>query len=317
MADISGAQSDSQLDQLDLALIASLNGNVRKPTRKIADELDVSAPTIKRRIERLVGNDIISLSPVVDLDAAGYTYLLIIGIKVENRSPLRVAKKIATLPETLTVNVVLGHFDIEVVAALKTRNEVGLLLSEILPAIKGVASLVPALALDVWKFQSSCAPIVSSRNTNKKKLLEPLDLEIIECLHRDCRVSNRSVAAHLGISESSVRVRLKRMQEEKQVSLATAHRLQDSFTTAAFVGISVQGQPIASVCKALIKIPEVSFVCTTLGRHDIMCCVSVSELSTLTHVLHEGIVKITGVKSTEPSHCLQQIKHQLRLGLVL
>ena len=72
-----------------------------------------------------------------------------------------------------------------------------------------------------------------------------------------------------------------------------------------------------SVCRSLATIPEVSFVATTLGRHDLICALNVSEVEQLTHLLHEKIVPIEGVKSTAPSHCLQQIAHQSELGFIL
>jgi Lrp/AsnC family transcriptional regulator for asnA, asnC and gidA len=305
------------LDSLDQAVLASLSVNVRRSVSDIASQLAVSTPTIKRRIDRMLDEGKVRLTPVLDLHAAGYEYLMMIGVRVENRSPLLVATDIAQLPQALTVNVVLGHFDIEVVAAVKTREEVGALLSNALTTIEGVASLAPALALDVWKFSNSCVSVDPATVSSQKKQLEPLDLSIVECLKKDVRISNRAVATQLDISESAVRVRIKRMQQQKQLAFSAAYRPEGDAVKAAFVGISVQGGTVAAVCRQLMAIPEVSFVCTTLGRHDIMCCLDVTELDRLTQVLHDKIVTIDGVKSTEPSHCLKQLKHQAALGLIL
>lgn len=310
-------QAKRPLDKLDVNLIDSLTGNIRRPAHEIAKELEISSPTIKRRIDRLLQEQAISLSPVVDLHAAGYVFLMMIGVKVENQSPLCVASAIAEVPEVLTVNVVLGHFDIEVVAAVKSREDVGSLLTNTLSFIPGVASLSPALSLDIWKFQSRCTPTVQDGSREQKQQLDALDLEIIDSLKQDARASNRAIGAKLGVSESAIRVRIKRMQEERQISLATVHNLHTGPDEAAFVGISAQGGKITAICDALAKVAAVNFVCTTLGRHDIMCCINVISLDHLTAILREAITTIPGVKSVESSHCIKQVKHQTLLGLIL
>lgn len=310
-------QASRPIDKLDASLITALTGNIRRSAHDIASELQVSSATVKRRIERLRQDRLISLSPVVDLHAAGYGFLMIIGIKVGNRSPFSVASAVAELPQALTVNVVLGQFDIEVVAAVKSREDVSDLLTKTLSLIPGVASLSPALALDIWKFQSSCTPEMVGLARATKKTLDSLDLEIINCLNDDPRASNRAIANQLDVSESAIRVRIKRMQEEKQISLTTVHNLQNGLAEAAFVGIRAQGDKITDVCRALAEVPEVSFACTTLGRHDIMCCVDMVSLDGLAEILHVTIANIPGVTSVESSHCMKQIKHQSLLGLIL
>ena len=310
-------QVSRSIDKLDHRLITALTGNIRRPAHDIATELKVSSTTIKRRIERLLQDRLISLSPVVDLHAAGYEYLMIIGVKVGNQSPLSVASEVAKLPQALTVNVVLGNFDIEVVAAVKSRDEVAGLLTNTLSLIPGVASLSPALALDIWKFQSSCTPEMVGLSRATQKTLDTLDLKIINSLNNNPRASNRAIATQLDVSESAIRVRIKRMQDEKQISLSTVHNLQNGLDEAAFIGISAQGDKITTVCRALAEVPEVSFACTTLGRHDIICCVDMVTLDGLVEVLHSTIANIDGVKSLETSYCMKQIKHQTLLGLIL
>lgn len=305
------------MDETDRALAAALEGNVRRPTRELAEAVGISAPTARRRIERLRSVGLLHLGPVLDLHAAGYEYLLIIGIKVEGRSPLRVAEDVAALEPALTVNVVVGACDVEVVAAVKDREAVSTLLAESLVAITGVAHVDSALALEVWKFQRGRLTATHRRAPSRRERLDPLDLSIVHCLAEDVRKSNRAIAAELAISESAVRSRIKRMQASKQLSLATPYPIPASPVNDAFVGLRVRGGTSRAVCQALSAIDEITFVCTTLGRHDIICCIHVTELEALTEVLHDKVIGIPGVKSTAPSHCIKQLKHQSLLGLVL
>ncbi|HAN69282.1 Lrp/AsnC family transcriptional regulator [Haliea sp.] len=311
------AVSTYQPDALDIAIMAALEGDIRRPTQTLSDTVGASPITVRRRIERLLEQSVISLAPLVDLHAAGYPNLLLIGINVEHISPFDVAHAIAALPAALTVNVVLGRHDIELVAALPSREGVSTFLTETLPRIAGIARVTPAMALDVWKFRRGYQAHSAEDVPREHRLLDTVDRRIVASLRQNARKSNRAVAAEIGASESAVRSRIKRMQRTRQISFEYLQVHRDDPMSAAFVGIDVHGGSGRSVCRALATIPEVSFVATTLGRHDLICALNVTQVEQLTGLLHEKVVPIDGVKSTAPSHCLQQIAHQSELGLIL
>ena len=49
-----------------------------------------------------------------------------------------------------------------------------------------------------------------------RRNLDEADQAIVERLSRDARVSNREIAEQLGVTEGTVRARVKRMEEEKR-----------------------------------------------------------------------------------------------------
>lgn len=305
------------LDALDHAIIEALEGNIRRPTQSIAAAVGTTAATVKRRLDRLQSQQHITLSPLVDLRATGYEYLLLVGIRVQRLSPYKVAEALGRLPESLTVNVTLGNQDIELVAAARDRESASRLISETLPGIDGVAHLEAALSLDVWKFRRSVQDLSRTSRRSPPMLLDPLDHRIIQSLRHVARKSNRAVAAEIGVSETAVRNRLHRMQANKQLNFDYVWRAVGIKDVAAFVGIDVDSGDAPDVCRALTAIKEVSFVATTLGRHNIICTINVDDLDSLTSVLHDQIVPIPGVRITWPSHCLSQVIHQLELGFIL
>jgi Lrp/AsnC family transcriptional regulator, regulator for asnA, asnC and gidA len=152
----------------------------------------------------------------------------------------------------------------------------------------------------------------------KKTLLDVLDVRIIDCLKNDVRMSNRKVAAALHISEGTIRTRLKRMLDEKQIRLtATSDLEQLNFPKVAYIGVDAQGNKTTAICQALAALPEINFVCTTLGRHEIFCCAVLPGFEPITETLQKKITEIPGVKNTESSHCIKHIKNQIELGLIL
>ena len=102
------------LDALDEGIIGLLRGDGRMPYRAIARELAVTESTVRARVRRLEESGTMRVVAVTDIEAAGYSLLLAIGIQVEDRSPEAVARELARLPEVFSVNVVVGAQDIEV-----------------------------------------------------------------------------------------------------------------------------------------------------------------------------------------------------------
>ena len=52
-----------------------------------------------------------------------------------------------------------------------------------------------------------------------RRRLDPVDESIVTRLARDARISNRQIADDLGVTEGTVRARIKRMEEEKQIRI--------------------------------------------------------------------------------------------------
>jgi DNA-binding Lrp family transcriptional regulator len=55
--------------------------------------------------------------------------------------------------------------------------------------------------------------------------LDQLDQQLIAILALDARVSNRKIAADLGMTEGTVRGRIKRLQQEGMIAFHGHHRL--------------------------------------------------------------------------------------------
>jgi len=313
------AKADSRsTDELDDRLITILQEDVRHPVGKIARRLGISTPTVRRRIQKLKDDNILYMGVITDLYAVGYEFLIFCGVKVTGREALSVATDIAKLSDTLTVNLVQGHFDIEAVLATKSKEEIGRLLLHVVASIPGVDSVAPSLALDVWKFQADTVPPNPSLIARKKPQLDRLNLEILDCLQNDARMSMRGVASRLGVTSSTVRARYRQMLDRKQSRL-TAVRSQETERAqqVAYLGILVTGGTAADVCTVISALPEISFVATTLGPYDIIACAVMTEQIHLTRLIEQFLPTIPGVRRVDLSHCVENVKYQLELGLVL
>lgn len=146
------------LDDTDHAIIDLLREDGRLPYRAIARELGLTEATVRARVRRLEDSNTMRVVAVTDIEAAGYEMLLAVGVQVENRSPVDVARELAEIPEVFSVNVVVGTHDIEILVVARDQEALADLLSVQLANISGVRRLTPALAVDVLKNQPDWVP---------------------------------------------------------------------------------------------------------------------------------------------------------------
>ena len=75
------------------------------------------------------------------------------------RTISEVAEELATLPEVFAAHLVTGRYDIDLLVALHDFEELSDLMLGKLAKIRGIRSLVPAIAIDVVKYEFDVAPI--------------------------------------------------------------------------------------------------------------------------------------------------------------
>jgi len=153
---------------------------------------------------------------------------------------------------------------------------------------------------------------------NIKVELDATDVALLAILREQPRISNRQIAELMGVTEGTIRNRVRRLQQQNVIAFTAIRRLNGKTPpSAAYIGVHVDGNRIAAVCDALVAIPQITFVATMLGRYDILACVVTADFAALTHLLHVQLPSIEGVKSTETSLSTAFVKHDHRWGVVL
>lgn len=144
--------------------------------------------------------------------------------------------------------------------------------------------------------------------------LDELDLKIIERLGHDARVSNREIGREFGLTEGTIRSRLKRLLDNRVIRVAAvtdANRLRNPILAYLWVEADTAAD-IEGVAERLASLPEIGFVATTLGRADVLAMTLVENGNELTDFLHQTIDKIPGVRRVRYSLGQNFIKHDYR-----
>ena len=155
--------------------------------------------------------------------------------------------------------------------------------------------------------------------TDPRRRLDEVDKAIVGHLSRDARLSNRQVAEELGVTEGTVRARIKRMEEEKQIRITAVtniDRFRDAALAYIWIEVERSGQTRA-VSRALAQIPELGFVGVMLGRSDILAITMVRNTEHLAEFVHQRISGIDGVRRTESTLGVNFIKHDYRMARIV
>ena len=130
--------------------------------------------------------------------------------------------------------------------------------------------------------------------------LDQLDKPIINALQTDGRASNAEVARTLGVSEGTIRRRLKRLTQNNVIKVVAYPEPKVlGFSTEALIGLQVDPDKTDSVGQNLSKIDETYWVSVTTGTFDMFAWVALPSSEELGNFLREKIGAIDGVQRTE------------------
>ena len=154
-----------------------------------------------------------------------------------------------------------------------------------------------------------------SDNISRNNKLDKLDCRMIRLLQIDGRMSNIAIAQNLGISEYTVRNRLKRLLGNKTIKIvAVANPIDLGFEIAGNLKIKIDLKKADQVLKSLKKIDELIWVALTTGGTDIDVDFIARSLKEFQDLIFKKISGIDGVLSTETSLMVDLVKDKYDWG---
>ncbi len=101
------------LDSLDNKIIRLLTGDGRMPVGDMAARLNVTAPTIRSRINNLEKSGMLKVSGIIDPNQHPQMITALVGMNIQSHGKMnQILEKIARLPNVVWAGVVTGRYDI-------------------------------------------------------------------------------------------------------------------------------------------------------------------------------------------------------------
>ncbi len=105
--------NSTHLDELDNEIIKLLAENGRMPIGEMAKKLNVTAPTVRKRIKVLEKNGLFKVSGLIDPNRHPEMITALVAMSVQSGGKLdQILDKIAHLPNVSWAGVVTGRYDI-------------------------------------------------------------------------------------------------------------------------------------------------------------------------------------------------------------
>ena len=152
----------------------------------------------------------------------------------------------------------------------------------------------------------------------KKRNIDRIDARIIGLLQKDGRVPNSEIAKRIGVSEATVRNRLKRLIEESYIQIvAVGNPFKLGFNVTGDLYIHAEMKKISRVIEELKKFQELWYIVMTTGETNINAEFVVKDFEDLNNLIINKISKIDGVVKTEVSVIMKYEKRAYDFGTPL
>lgn len=305
------------IDELDRGIVERLRVDGRETNRSLAAALDVNEATIATRLRRLEATNVVHVVALTDMHRLGFAYFAFAMIAVSDRPIADVAREIAMVPQTISVNMNSGRYDVICGVLARDLAELGQVIGEAIPKVKGVRAVRCELAVDVLRFDSAWAVLEAGHDDASQprpsvppEAVDELDLRIIGALQEDARSSNRSIATALDVSEGTVRSRVRRMEEDHLIRIrAVSDITVFGLGAGATVGLHVSNGKIDKVARELLKLDAVAGLIRSVGEFDFVLICLAPTRAELLEVVFNQIQRIPEIRETETFEHAGTVKH--------
>ena len=141
-------QKEYTLDNIDKKIVAELQKNGRTSYKVIAKKLNLSDGTIRLRTAKMIENNFLKISAIVNPFFFENSITAMIGMKLERRNHTKIMQKISQLSGVKSVVNLTGRYDILVEVFFNSREELRSFLVEDINKVGGILSSESYIFLD-------------------------------------------------------------------------------------------------------------------------------------------------------------------------
>ena len=123
---------NNRMEELDIKIIRSLQGDARKSFKEIANQTQVTTDTIKNHFNTMKKKGIIrGTTIVIDPKQIDKKHIVLIGIQIKHPYSDQVINMVKKIPGMCVVTRTIGRYDIEAIALLDDIEQIGITKSMI------------------------------------------------------------------------------------------------------------------------------------------------------------------------------------------
>jgi len=139
------------LDEFDKRLIDELQDNGRESYTEIASKLGVVEGTVRKRINRLLNEQLIKIVAVPNLKKLGYNFMTVIGMQVHMSDIREAANILARDPKVCHVAFVTGRYDLIAIVIARSHEEISEFMETTISTTQSILRTETFVSLDIIK----------------------------------------------------------------------------------------------------------------------------------------------------------------------
>lgn len=151
--------------------------------------------------------------------------------------------------------------------------------------------------------------------TDGKRSIDELDAKIIAILQSDGRMSNTEIGKSLGVSEATIRGRIRRLIDDEIIQIvAVSNPLKLGFEITGDLYINVDIAKMEKVISSISEFKELWYIVSTTGSSNLNAEFVVKNLEELHDLVYDRLSKIDGIQKVETSVIIKYVKRRYDFG---
>jgi DNA-binding Lrp family transcriptional regulator len=291
-SDAATTPSRALCDAVDRQLITLLLKDVHSSNRKLARVTGLSEWVVANRLRRLRENNVFAATLVMDWRLIGYQVSGFALLRLDRARIAEVTGQLEQRADAQSVTRTLGAVDLVVhllgrdLAALRqAADEIG--------ALAGVTSLEQLVIVDYHRYVFDRTPLPLARWNPEDYAettlpLDALDRRMMGCLIEDGHQSNREIARQLGVTENTIRMRWRRLEQSGLVRVIT---MFDPFAfgeaVIGYFALRTRDGSRRRLVERLTARTEVAGLMSCLGSYDLVGVAVTDSLRALANLMED------------------------------
>lgn len=148
-------------------MIAELAKDARQSSAELSRKLKVSETTVRRRIQHLEKDGIITFTATLNPSKLGYSIIAIIALEVELGKIDKVSESLANCPSVRYVSLCTGNHDLFIGTWFHSSSELTKFVKDYLAGVPGIRKSETFVILDVKKDEVGWLRSIEPTGTSK------------------------------------------------------------------------------------------------------------------------------------------------------
>lgn len=325
----SNARQSLALTEMDYAILDALTADPFASARAVADKLGVPPAMVTARIRVMDRRQVSHLLAVLDFSAAGQQTCFVL-LEVRGRPIEVVVAEIEPITEVLLISTLVGGgHDLLLMVRFATIGSLHKILANKVGRIEGIRRYEVSIVLDVPLFRPrysrlsakpECPTDVAETmdylaREFPEDQLDELDRHIVAELLLNARQSINSIARKYDINASTVRYRVRGLENRGLIRFMT---VLDSpalgIQAYALIEIEPEASRLAHVLARLRETSLLSQIFVTTGEAPIKGIIEGEDLHAIRRIKSDLLAQIDGINGVTVSAILGAHKYDVRWG---